>query len=368
MADTAAHLVDRVFPEVPVRQWVLTLPYTLRFKMAYDSRLVADVHRIFVDAVFASLLRRSGSVGSSKKPKCGAVTFIQRFGDALNLNVHFHLLAIDGVYSADDNGDVRFYPVAPPSDREVARVAEKIAHRIERLMIRCGMTTQSGPEKDEEFGSAQPLLAELYGASVLGRVATGPKAGRSIIKIGDDIDFEEIGVISSPRCASVSGINVHANVLIPAHDRLRLERLLRYAGRPPIATSRLSGLPDGRLMYRLKRRWRDGTTHVIYEPLEFIEKLAALVPPPRFNLIRYCGVLAPSSRLRRQIIPIKAAGDPVSLHCCKAAIRDSTNAEKSHGNAGLHERRYAWAELLKRVYCVDVLKCDRCGGKMRIMF
>jgi hypothetical protein len=227
-------------------------------------------------------------------------------------------------------------------------------------MIRCGMT-----EKDEEFSNKQPLLAELYGASVSGRVATGPKAGRPLAKIGDNIDLEEIGVISSPRCASVSGVNVHANVLIPAHDRIRLERLLRYAGRPPVATNRLSGLPDGRLLYRLKRRWRDGTTQVIYEPLEFMEKLAALVPPPRFNLVRYSGVLAPSSGLRKKIIPIKPEEDSDNIHCCKSSINHSIKANKS--NAGLPERRYAWAELLKRVFSVDALKCYRCGGKMRIL-
>jgi hypothetical protein len=61
MVDTAAHLVDRVFQEVLVRQWVLTLPYALHFRMAYDSRLVSEVHRIFVQAVFASLRRKSGN-------------------------------------------------------------------------------------------------------------------------------------------------------------------------------------------------------------------------------------------------------------------------------------------------------------------
>jgi hypothetical protein len=76
MADTAAHLVARVFPEAPVRQWVLTLPYTLRFRMAYDSKTVADIHRIFVQAVFASLRRRAGN---NRKLKFGAVTFIQYF-------------------------------------------------------------------------------------------------------------------------------------------------------------------------------------------------------------------------------------------------------------------------------------------------
>jgi hypothetical protein len=76
---------------------------------------------------------------------------------------------------------------------------------------------------------------------------------------------------------------------------MRLERLCRYAGRPALATERLSLLPDGRLLYRLKRRWRDGTTHMIFEPLKLVEKLAALVRPPRFNLVRYHGVLAPSA-------------------------------------------------------------------------
>ena len=69
----------------------------------------------------------------------------------------------------------------------------------------------------------------------------------------------------------------------------------RYAARPPIATERLSRLPDGRLLYELRHRWRDGTTHLGFEPLEFLEKLAALVPPPRFNLVRYHGVLAPAA-------------------------------------------------------------------------
>jgi hypothetical protein len=69
--------------------------------------------------------------------------------------------------------------------------------------------------------------------------------------------------------------------------------LLRYAARPPLSNERLSLLPDGRLRYKLKRRWSDGTAQVIYEPMELMERLAALVPPPRFNITRYFGVLAP---------------------------------------------------------------------------
>jgi hypothetical protein len=98
MADTAAHLVDWVFPEVPIRQWVLSLPIALRYRLAYDARLVRDVLPIFVQAVFGSLRRRAGFATSNRKVRCGAVTFVQRFGDALNLNVHFHMLALDGIY------------------------------------------------------------------------------------------------------------------------------------------------------------------------------------------------------------------------------------------------------------------------------
>ena len=91
MADTAAHLVDRVFPEVPVRQWVLSVPFAVRYRLAYDSSLVKDTLHIWVRAVFASIRRRAGIPASNRRPRCGAVTFIQRFSDALNLDPHFHM-------------------------------------------------------------------------------------------------------------------------------------------------------------------------------------------------------------------------------------------------------------------------------------
>src|SRR5213594_1431958 len=90
MADTAAHLVDRVFPEVPVRQWVLTLPVALRYRMAFNAGLTAQVLRAFTRTLFASLRRRARRCRKIRYAHPGAVTFIQRFGDALNLNVHFH--------------------------------------------------------------------------------------------------------------------------------------------------------------------------------------------------------------------------------------------------------------------------------------
>ena len=93
MADTAAHLIDSVFPIVPVRQWVLSLPFALRYRMAYDSRLMSDVLNVFVRAVLGSLRSRARESLGLRSSQGGAVTFVQRFGDALNCNVHFHMLA-----------------------------------------------------------------------------------------------------------------------------------------------------------------------------------------------------------------------------------------------------------------------------------
>jgi hypothetical protein len=196
-----------------------------------------------------------------------AVTFIQRFGDALNLNVHFHMLALDGVYAEDTEGRVEFHRVLPPSDAEVDRVAERVHGRVGRLLKRRGLHSPDDGDPCDEFQNGQPLLAELYGASILGRAASDPRAGRRTAKIGDAVDVEDLAVPYIPRCATVAGFNVHANVGVPGRDRLRLERLCRYAGRPPVATERLSRLSGGKLLYRLKRRWRDGTTHLIFEPL-----------------------------------------------------------------------------------------------------
>ncbi len=247
---------------------------------AYDARLASDVLRVFVRTVFGSLRCRARRRGIPDL-HCGSVTFVQRFGDALNLNVHFHTLTLDGVYEMQDGRRARFHPLPPPDDAEVARVTARVARRIVKLLERRGFDGQGDPYEVDPLFRDEPLLAALYGASVRGRIATGRRAGQRVTRLGDHIDVENLVIHGGPRCASVAGISVHANVGVPARDRARLERLCRYVARPPVATERLSRLADGRLLYRLKHRWRDGTTHVLFEPLELVEKLAALVPPPR---------------------------------------------------------------------------------------
>jgi len=117
---------------------------------------------------------------------------------------------------------------------------------------------------------------------------------------------------------------------------------------------RLTQLADGRLSYRLKTPWRNGTTHVIFEPLELRAKLAVLVPAPRLNLTRFHGVLAPAAKWRASIVPTPRAS---------AAACDCTNGEGAENR----RRNYAWALLVARVFQVDVLECSHCKGRLRIL-
>jgi len=187
---------------------------------------------------------------------------------------------------------------------EVRELAQLLAKRIPALLTRRGAGTPPPDEgESDRLARDQPWLSEVYAASVSGPIATGPEAGRRVAVGGDRVDPEGIDSSASPRCAAVAGFSLHGNVAIHAEDRSRLERLFRYAARPPLSMDRLEALPDGRLRYWFKTAWRNGTTHAIFEPLEFLEKLAALLPTPRAHLVRFHGLLAPAAKWRPSIVP-----------------------------------------------------------------
>ncbi len=201
--------------------------------------------------------------------------FIQRFGDALNLNLHFHAIVLDGAYAAEPDGTVRFHRLRPPTNVEVEQTTRRIVRRLRRLLIERGLTPDAGAAVVDSLPEDQPLLAEIYAASVRSRIAMDERAGLGVLRIGDLVDPEEAAFVTSARCTIFDGVSLHANVSVPLRDRRRLEKLCRYIARPPVSTERLSKLSDGRLLYRLKRKWRDGTTHVVFQSLELVEKLAA---------------------------------------------------------------------------------------------
>ncbi len=303
MADTAAHLVDRVLPIVPVRQWVLSVPFALRYRMIYDAALLTDVLTVFMRALFGELQRRARQLLEVRSSQCGAVTFVQRFGDALNANPHFHCLALDGVYTAGVNGRPEFHELPAPDNEEVLRLTELVARRVQSLLRRRGLGADAEAEEADPLSNEDPGMASLRVNSVRRKIAVGSNTGRGVVRLGDQIDGDSLDPYESPRCAMVAGFSVHANVGVEGRDRARLERLIRYCARPAVATERLSELPDGRLLYRLKRPWRDGTNAVIFERQDFIAKLAVLCPAPRAHLTRYHGILGPCAPCRSLIVP-----------------------------------------------------------------
>jgi hypothetical protein len=184
MAERAAHLVDHVFPKVPVRQWVLSLPYRLRYVLAWDHALCRAVAGVFVRAVLGALRRRARQNGVSGG-RAGAVAIIQRFGAALNLNVHVHALVLDGVYVHNGEGGLCFHPAVPPADEEMDRLMLTIDRRIGRVLARRGVGDDLGDSGDADpWLEAEPVLANIAAASVEGRRALGERAGAKPVRRG----------------------------------------------------------------------------------------------------------------------------------------------------------------------------------------
>ena len=142
MSQGGAHLVERVFPRVPVRQWVLSLPMPLRFRLAWDGELCRDVLALFLEEVFAHLRRVTGLASG----RCGSVTFEQTFGSALNANLHFHVLAADGSWSKEE---AVFHAAPVLTTDEVQGVVNRVRGRVEALLVRrvCSTTRGSWPRR-----------------------------------------------------------------------------------------------------------------------------------------------------------------------------------------------------------------------------
>lgn len=216
-----------------------------------------------------------------------------------------------------------------------------------------------------------------------GRIAFGERAGAHVLRLRDENE-QTLDFGRGELCVDVEGFSLHAKVRVAACARSRLEKLCRYVLRPALAQERLSVLPDGRVLYRLKRRYRDGSTAVVLPPLVLLERLAALVPRPRRHLVTYHGVLAPAAAARRAVVPAPAAesaADTASMadvaacpaHPLPAARVDdgsattTTHSETPPSSAARRpRRRYSWPDLMARVFGVDVLLCP-CGGRRRVL-
>jgi Putative transposase len=268
------------------------------------------------------------------------------------------MLFLDGVYVVDGTGQPAFRQVAAPGLSELQVLVEQIASRIGCVLERRGLV-----ERDMEnawlasTGEAGPL-DDLIGHSITYRIAVGPRAGQKLFTL-QTVSPRLQGLEGEPNGAARAGrFSLHAGLDIAPHERPKLERLCRYVSRPPVATERLALTASGHVRYGLKTPYRDGTTHIVLEPLDFMARLAALVPPPKLHLTRYHGVFAPHSKLRAAITPAhRGAG---------AAMPPATAGESARPPT-LRHVAMNWARRLKRVFGIDIESCARCGGKLKII-
>jgi hypothetical protein len=264
------------------------------------------------------------------------------------------LLFLDGVYVDRHDGSVRFRWVSSPTTRELTQLALTIARRVGRYLERQGLLERDAENSYLTMDAiSEDSMNQLLGHSITYRIAVGPQAGRKVFALQtlpacDPDEFAD-------TAGSVSGFSLHAGVAARADERKKLERLCRYISRPAIAEKRLSLTSGGNICYQLKTPYRDGTTHIILEPLDFMARLAALVPKPRANLTRFHGVFAPNSKHRAQVTSSKRG---------KSAKRQINGDERSPVE---QHAAMTWAQRLKRVFNIDISTCDACGGAVRVI-
>ena len=315
--------------------------------MQRDGAVLSMVLRIFLRVIAQTLQTHSPGAAHMDKAglHIGAIAFIHRFGSSLNEHVHFHVCVVDGVFeelvgegSADaamqvSASGVVFHPATGIDATPVAQVQTTLQKRILRAFVGRGLL--------ENF-EAKEMLGYKH-----------------------------------------SGFSVDAGVCIESHDRPGLERLLRYCARPPFAMDRLRK-EGSKLVYRCGKQRSEPTSdkrgakvdELHLTPLELIDRIAALVPPPRTHRHRYFGVLAPNSPLRAAVTalatPAQAApvlGASISTGECAPGVVPMSSALPSQSEPVLPKRaaHYLWAVLIARIYEVFPLLCPLCGGHMRII-
>ena len=294
----------------------------------------------------------------------GAITLIQRFGSAANLNTHLHALVLDGVYqSGAEDGAPQFIEAATPTQEQLQTLLDKIIKRIMTLLTRLGhLVEEDGIVYLARTESLDPdnVMAPLQAASTSYRIAAGPRAGRKVLTLVGRGEPRQAQRWRDVLCANAHGFSLHAGVHCAAEDRTGIEQLCRYITRPAISNERLSVNREGNVAPETQAcpelvegtPWRNGTTHLVLTQMEFMQRLAALVPRPRLHLIRFHGVLAPNAKLRSQVVPVPPAHTT-------AGEGDCTHA---HGKPV----RMTWARLLKRVFDIDIEQCQ-CGGKLKLV-
>jgi hypothetical protein len=216
------------------------------------------------------------------------------------------------VFARDGAGALRFHPTRRLTTLDVAEVLAAVEPLIKRLLDRrgCGEGGDDAGAPDR-WADEAPVLAGLAGlaaASVQGTVAWGPRRGTRVRRLGDGAEPVETPVPGDCH-ARANGFDLHAGLIVPARQRERLERVCRYALRSPVTEERLHLTGEGQVRLELRHPWRDGTTDLVFDPVELLGRLAVLVPRPRINLLLCHGVLGPRSAWRSAVVRRNSIAD-----------------------------------------------------------
>ena len=229
----------------------------------------------------------------------------------------------------------------------------RLSHRTARFLERQGLLERDMEQSYLTLEEDDDPMGQIQGHSITYRIAVGEQQGQKIFTLQTlpPSDNES----NEAQIGQIAGFSLHAGIMARRDQRKKLERLCRYICRPVVSEKRLTMTSGGRIRYQLKTPYRDGTTHVFFQPLDFIARLAALVPKPCVNLTRYHGVLAPNSKHRVLVIPAhRGNGDNKKI---AHEVQEKTAFTKKRG--------MTWAQRLKRVFKINIEVCDICGKKVK---
>ncbi|MGH7287424.1 MAG: hypothetical protein ACREI8_05330, partial [Myxococcota bacterium] len=271
MADSAAHLVDSVLPEVPIRQWVMTLPWQVRAVVGYDRRLCAAVFDAFAKELMALHERRAKRelhLGSVREAHTGTITFVQRFDSALRLAPHAHVLMPDGVWVRAADGALDFHALSEPTLAELGQLAERTAARIERVFEVHGRSFEEPCAEGEPLMLEHPALMSCYEAATAGRQLLGEHPGAPVLRVMGPVPATKTATRPA-LVAEARGVNVHAERVVDGRDKKQLERLEPWTRASSWRTASF---------FWLRRRCRSEPNSVRHGSSPCVKSLEAIVP------------------------------------------------------------------------------------------
>ena len=338
--DLTTHLMERVLPDVAVRQYVLSPPSELVALLAARGEVLSAFVQCFVSSIFRGIRSRLAGRHDTKLIS-GAIIFIQRFTKSLTVFPHAHVLVLDGAYgwAGGDDEPVFFDDGGSTSEKKIA-LEEEVPLRFERWLKRHGYVGEvEAKEEDEWFMAA----------------AREPSGWLR------DVERDR-----RPR-----GFDVHVGRRIESQDRQAREQLVRYLARPPFAEDQIELIDDDRVRITFRTPARSGQSSIELDRLSLVRRLSWLVrspgrgecrerpgwperPPSMQHQIRYAGALAPASKIRPLVTP---AG--------RVSMQGVWFEQRAWEPPTRVPYRVHWAALLKRTYDVDAQSCPACGGRLR---